>query len=66
MREAYLRDNSQSPDKARRLAQERDNQIKQQQREFDKYKTYICVINYNNTNHIINKLQIIYNICNRG
>ena len=37
-------------------------------------KTYICVINYNNTNYIINKLQnykinklqIIYNICNRG
>ena len=94
VREAYLRDNSQSPDKARRLAKDRDNQIKQQQREFDKYKTtnggrksrksrksknlenlkeqnnnnktYICVINYNNTNHIINKLQIIYNICNRG
>ena len=39
VREAYLRDNSQSPDKARRLAKDRDNQIKQQQRELDKYKT---------------------------
>ena len=39
VREAYLRDNSQSPDKARRLAKNRDNQIEQQQREFDKYKT---------------------------